>query len=171
MGKAKRGWRLAAAVLAIGALAAPTVRANLMVEAVVSPIGGGGFHYEFAVVNATLADAFLVTLTDAPLDDALITATLTAPAGFLANYDPGLGLIDFIADAAGFFPLGTTAGFAFDSLFGPTANFTLFQAFTESAFPDPAAAGQVSFAAVPAPAGIALWLLGLTGFFTLRKAS
>lgn len=168
MSKAKRDWRLAAAVLALGALAATTARANLSVEAVVSP-SGGGFHYEFSVVNDTLADAFLVTLTDAPLGDALISATLTAPAGFLANYDPGLGLIDFIADAAVFFPLGTTAGFAFDSLFGPAANFTTFQAFTLTGFPTPAAAGQVSFAAVPAPAGIALWLLGLAGFAALRK--
>jgi hypothetical protein len=109
-----------------------------MVDAIVTPTGGGVFHYEFSVTS-DLADLFLVSITDAPPGDPLIAATLTTPVGYLANYDSGLGLLDFIADTAIFFPFGTTSGFAFDSSFSPVANFSLFEAYSLADFPVPIA--------------------------------
>ena len=51
--------------------------------------------------------------------------------GFLGNYDGGSGFIDFLADT-GIFAAGTTVGgFSFESLSGPTANFTTFGALSE----------------------------------------
>lgn len=145
-----------------------------MLDATVSPIGGGAFHYEFSVTNDTVADLFLVTITDAPLGDPLIAATLTAPAGFLASYDSGLGLLDFIADIALFFPPGITSGFAFDSLSSPAANFGLFDAFSLADFPVPIS-GQVNIVQVApvAEPGIgtlfAIALAGLTGVRRLNR--
>jgi hypothetical protein len=126
---------------------------------------GAFFSYDFTVVNDDpLADLFLVTLTDAPFADALIPGSLTAPAGFIASYDGGLGLLDFLADTAIVFPPGDTGLFSFLSTAGPTASFNAFEAHTLSSFPTPAVTGEVDITVIPGqqvPEPGALALLGL----------
>jgi hypothetical protein len=94
------------------AWAVPIVQSN------VTPIGGGLFHFEFSVTNDSIDDIVLVSI-DAPPGDASIGATLLAPLGFLASYDSGLGIIDFL-EGTDLFSVGTTiTGFSFDSNMGP----------------------------------------------------
>jgi len=141
-----------ALLLALSGLGATVFAAPVDVFAVASPLGGGVFHWDFSVINNSVPDLFLVTVVDAPLADPLIDGSLTAPAGFLPNYDGGLGLLDFIADVAIFFPLGETSFFSFDSMSGPGTAFTSFEAFDIQTFPDPVFAGQVNVTQpVPVP--------------------
>jgi hypothetical protein len=152
-------------------MAPAAARADVTVDALVTPLAGGLFHYKFSITNDSLADLFLVTITDAPLGEQRITDTLSAPQGFLASYDPGLGLLDFLGDSTPNFPIGKTDGFAFDSAFGPSVNFTSFEAFTEAIFPDPAATGDVRATivkVVPEPASLLLLAMGLLVYACTR---
>jgi uncharacterized repeat protein (TIGR01451 family) len=87
-------------------LACPGLEATLFVDATVTPTGGT-FRYEFTIQNTGPDDYVLVSLVDGPLDDPLIPLSLTAPNGFLANYDPGLGTVDFLEDADLLAPAGS----------------------------------------------------------------
>lgn len=146
----------ALAVLSAAAAAA----AQLSVDAVVEPLAGS-FRYDFTVHNPGPDDYLLVTILNAPPGDALIPGTLTAPAGFLALYDGGLGLVDFAEDTA-FFAAGTSAGlFRFESQSGPDSFFDVFTALNLAGTPFD---GRVNLTVVPEPgtvaAGAALALLG-----------
>jgi len=111
--------------LMLGTLAA---MADPTVDLTVTPLGGGIFQYQFSVNNSGPQDISIVTITDAPGADPLIPLTLTAPVGFLANYDPGLGLVDFLEGTSSF-QVGTTiSGFGFESATSPDANFLAFEA-------------------------------------------
>lgn len=147
-------------VVALGAwLAANVCHATLMVEATVQPLNGGLFHYEYAITNNTPTDVVLVSILDAPINDMTITSTLTAPVGFLANYDPGLGIVDFL-EATQRFDLGTTvSGFRFDSAFGPAPGlFSAFEAFNTDG---DKLTGTIQTQVVPEPGTLALLTLGL----------
>ena len=117
--------------MAFSALLSTSVcKAALMVEAAVTP-DAPAFHYDLAVINDTPVDVVVVSLIDAPLFDPVIAPSLSAPAGFVTNYDPLLGIVDLIADTAIFGAGFTVDGFAFDSLLGPLDSvFTRFQALT-----------------------------------------
>lgn len=79
------------------------------------------FHYEYSVENTGPEEIVIVSIVGVPLGDPDIGPSLTAPAGFLASYDSGLGIVDFLADA-GLFAAGTTvSGFSFDSFAPPGA--------------------------------------------------
>lgn len=149
-----------ALLTALAVLTAATASAQLSVEAVVEPLAGS-FRYDFTVHNPGPDDYLLVTIFNAPVGDALITSTLTAPAGFLALYDEGLGLLDFLEDTS-FFGAGTSAGlFSFESMFAPDSFFDVFTALNLSGDPFD---GSVNVTVVPEPgtvaAGAALLLLG-----------
>ncbi|MFN0068479.1 MAG: hypothetical protein ACKVYV_12685 [Limisphaerales bacterium] len=154
------GGALAALVLA----AIPAARAQLSVDALVEPLGGS-FRYDFTVNNPGPDDFLLVTIYNAPLGDALMTSTLAAPAGFMAGYDDGLGLVDFVEDSLSF-TAGTSAGFfSFESLSGPSSFFDVFVAL------DPLGrefTGNVNVRIVPEAgtvvAGAALGSLALVAF-------
>jgi hypothetical protein len=118
------------------------------------------FHWDISVVNNSVPDLFLVSLSDAPLFDPLIDLSLTAPTGFLANYDEGLGFVDFLAATVDSFPIGETSVFSFDSLFGPGAAFTSFQAL--GGLPPQGIIGQVQLVAVPEPNPFSTLAMGLT---------
>ena len=104
--------------------------AALNVSAVVSPAGGGLFHYVFTIQNTGPDDVAIVSV-DAPINDTFIDPSLTFPAGFLASYDPLLGFVDFLEDTDLFASGTIVTGFAFDSASGPTAgSFLEFEALT-----------------------------------------
>lgn len=159
--KSGRAVVLALALVA-GLWRAGDASATVMVEATVTPLAGGVFHYDLAVVNASILDLFLVTIVDMPLADPLIDGTLTSPAGFLASYDGGLGFLDLLGDITAEFPLGRTEPFAFDSLAGP-ASFMAFEAFDLAGFPVPAVTGTLTFIIVDVPEAVtaSLFAVGL----------
>lgn len=96
--------------------------AALNVSATVSPAGGGLFHYVFSIQNTGPDDVAIVSI-GAPVNDAYIDPSLTAPSGFISSYDPLLGFMDFLEDTD-LFAAGTLAdGFAFDSASGPAGGF------------------------------------------------
>ena len=99
----------------------------VMVDIIVTP-QIGSFLYEVSVHNDEAEDLAIVTITDAPLGDPLVDPSLTAPAGFFGSYDGGFGFIDLLP-VIDVFPAGlTVSGFSFESLSGPGANFTTFEA-------------------------------------------
>jgi hypothetical protein len=89
---------------------------------------GALFHYDYSVTfDPSDEEIAVLTIVLLPADDSL--TGLTAPVGFLASYDSGLGLLALLPDVASFFPLaGTLSGFAFDSARAEGA--TTFEAFT-----------------------------------------
>ena len=93
------------------------VYADLIVDATVSPILGG-FHFGYSITNNESVDVAIVSIVG-PVGDPLIGPTLTAPNGFLASYDSGLGFIDFLENTSSFLSGTTTSGFGFDSASPP----------------------------------------------------
>ncbi|MGF1526577.1 MAG: hypothetical protein ACFCBW_07285 [Candidatus Competibacterales bacterium] len=156
--------RLALAILAPLCWTANAHAIAIAIDAQVTDLGGGLFNYQLSIDN-DIDDLLLVTLTDAPFADDAIEASLTAPAGFTTSYDSGLGLLDLIAAGIGFFPLGVSEFFSFNSNAGPTSNFTAFEAFGQGDFPLASATGSVDVtpvdADVPIPPAPWLLLLGL----------
>ncbi len=118
--KVSKGLSVAAAGL-IAALQGAPASGALMVDALVTPLGGS-FLYDVTVDNASADDFSLVTL-DAPIADPLIDPSLTAPAGFLALYDDVLGLLDLVEDSALFEAGSIVSGFSFESGAGPDDGF------------------------------------------------
>ena len=155
-------WKVPCAIALVAGttLAWGIARAAIIVDATITPMGGGVFHYEISITNNEAEDVVLVTITDAPLADPLIDPTLTVPAGFLGNYDDGLGFVDFIADTVDFTVGSTISGFSFDSLGSPPTYFTQFQALSVNGtqFEGDITSTVVQ---VPEPAGLALLALGL----------
>jgi hypothetical protein len=148
-----RGAALAAAL----ALLAPPAQA-LMVSAIAEALGGGVFHYSFSVNNDDPDDYAIVSIVDAPTGDPLIDASLITPTGFLASYDGGLGIVDFLADTADFVT-GTTVGpFAFDSTSDPAVNFLTFEALTLTGNP---VSGDVTIIPVPGAGGLIVLAVAL----------
>jgi hypothetical protein len=148
--------------VALCILTAPSLSQALIITAKVAPTGGGLFHYDFSITNDGLEDVVLASIVDAPTGDADIDNTLFAPAGFLASYDSGLGIVDFLSDAD-LFAVGTTKkGFGFDSSSGPTDGF--FDVFTALTINGDELAGQVQQQVIPEPSTIALLALGLSVF-------
>ena len=148
-----------------------TVHATLIVNVIVTPINGGLFNYDFSIINNETEDISIVSITDAPLGDPIIDTTLVAPAGFITNYDPGLGVVDFLEDTE-LFGIGTTEnGFTFASASGPANNFMAFEALTvNGSF----ISGQVQKdirpdAVVPEPGTMILLACGLGCLGLIRK--
>jgi len=153
-------------LLAVG-LSAPSQA--LQIDALVAD-NGGSFHYDISVLNddpiVGLVDVFI---SDVPLGDALITASLTGPTGFATSHDTGLGLIDFLADGAGLFPVGLTESFGFDSLSGPAGAFMSFGALNLDGDLFSGTINTRLVRAVPAPGVLTLFALGL-GILWQRRA-
>lgn len=140
-------------------LTAGLCAATLMVDATVQSLGGGLFHYDYSITN-TMQDVSIVSITDAPTQDVTITNTLAAPTGFLASYDPNLGIVDFLENT-NLFGMGTTVNhFQFDSAFGPDAG--LFSTFTALTTDGLTLTGAVQTQVVPEPGTLVLLALGLS---------
>jgi hypothetical protein len=139
------------------------VAADLDLSLLYTDLGGGIFQYELTVNNQGTEDVSIVSITDAPVGDLLITSSLTAPTGFVGSYDSGLGFIDFLEDTD-LFAAGTThGGFTFQSGFAPGAYFTSFEALTSGG--DPMVGGVTI---IPEPSGLMLFAIGLAGLIAWR---
>lgn len=126
--------------------------ATLTVEATVTPLAGS-FLYEYSIANSGPDDVVLVSIVDAPLGDPLIDPTLTAPVGYLASYDDGLGIVDFLEDT-GLFAIGTaTSGFSFESLAAPAPG--VLRSFEAFEFDGDFLAGDVQTTIIPEPSTLA----------------
>jgi hypothetical protein len=100
-------------------LAALSSEANqITLDAVVTRLPDG-VRYDLVVNNSTLEDLVLISLLDGPLGDDRIGLTLSVPPGFLANYDSGLGIVDFLGDSEVFGAGTLLKGFSFET--SPTA--------------------------------------------------
>jgi uncharacterized repeat protein (TIGR01451 family) len=144
-------------------LAVKASAADLAVDIFFSPLTDGTFQYGVTIRNTGLTDISIVTITDAPPNDSLIGSTLTAPSGFLANYEP-LGFLDFLEDTQ-LFGAGTTwSGFSFQSAVSPQANFSMFEALTSG--------GEIlsgSITIVPEPGTVVLAICGLIALAGARR--
>jgi hypothetical protein len=135
---------------------AASAHADVFIDAIVTPLGSS-FRYEFSISNNEAEDLALVSIVDVPLGDALIGTSLITPTGFLSSYDGGLGIVDFLSDAELFAAGLTLGGFSFESLTGPGAFFTKFEALSLGGT---SFAGAVRSTVVP-DAGSTLAALGL----------
>jgi len=106
----------------------------------------GGYHYEFTIDNTSGPQEVAIITLDAPLGDPLIGGSLTTPAGFLGNYDGGLGLVDFLGDTSLFSAGSITSGFSFDSAGSPPAFFSTFTALDVTGG---VLTGTINFTSVP----------------------
>jgi hypothetical protein len=79
-------------------------------------LSSGLYHYAYSITNNTPDDAFLIDIPVAASPSAI--ENLTAPSGFTAAFDSGLGLVSFLEDSS-FFSSTPESGFSFDSLEGP----------------------------------------------------
>jgi Domain of unknown function (DUF4331) len=154
--------------LAGGALPSAAA-AMLIVEAVVTPVGGS-FEYAVHVDNGLADDVVIVSFVDAPVGDPLIEGTLAAPAGFLASYDDGLGFVDLFEDSA-FFAAGTdVAGFSWTSSAAPGPG--VFESFEALTALGDLVSGSVLVTLVPEPRAellLGIGLLGLALFPAARR--
>lgn len=121
---------LALCVLGGLGLASPPSAAALSVDVLATLQGDGSYLYDVSIVNDGATDVILVSIVDAPVGDATIAATLTAPAGHIASYDGGFGIVDFLEDTSVFAAGTTTPGFSFRSQSAPGPGiFATFEAY------------------------------------------
>lgn len=104
--------RLVLGVL-IGMIAACTAQAQIVINPTVTN-KGSLFHYNYSVANSTGNDLAIITLESLPFGSSTVQ-NLTAPSGFQASFDTGLGLLSFLSDSQLFQSGQTVAGFQFDS--------------------------------------------------------
>ena len=109
---------------ALAALALPTVgNAQIGIKTTVTSVGSL-FHYDYTLTNNTANEIAIFTLEGLPASSNAVL-NLTAPTGFQASFDSGLGLLSFIGDTKFFSPGTTSPDFVFDSPFQPrTSTFT-----------------------------------------------
>ncbi len=115
---------MAASLACCAAITAP---AQVQVAARVTPLTAG-FRYDLSVKNLGPEEVALVSLLDAPFADILLQMSLIAPPGFMASYDDGLGIVDFLGDTQGFLSGITVEGFSFETAAAPDEFFTRFEA-------------------------------------------
>lgn len=105
-----------------------SANASVIVNIDYSPTGTGTFLYSVSITNNTLNDLSIVSIIDAPIGDSLISPSLMSPSGYLASYDGGAGIVDFIEGSSSF-SVGSTFGvFSFESSALPNTAFTMFEA-------------------------------------------
>ncbi len=152
----------------LGTLASTSAHALLIVEATVTP-ATDRFHFDLVIDNTSGDDFSLITLANAPIDDALLAASITGPAGFGVNYDPALGLIDLLEGATPFLSNSRTSGFSFDSATPPSAGF--FSSFHAITTLGDIVTGDVRVVREPVlvPTADTAALLGIAGLLALRR--
>lgn len=143
--------------------------AQVSIDSVVTPMGSQ-FQYDYTV-NNTSSDItfFTVSIVSIPSIDAIDPMSLTAPLGYMINFDSGNGLLTLLADASSFDPLTSVGGFSFKSSFGPGS--TPFEALGLDLSANAVNVSGSTVGLVPEPGTIAfgLALTGAAGFAFYRR--
>ncbi|HZO92119.1 MAG TPA: PEP-CTERM sorting domain-containing protein [Chthonomonadaceae bacterium] len=110
----------------------------------------GLYHYDYSIFNDTAEELAIVSIGVLPGPNTVLNPT--APTGYQASYDSGLGIVDFLPElgAGGFDPGSTVNGFLFDSPIPPGQS--SFSALTASGVP----IMGITQAPVPEPQSLAL---------------
>ena len=152
------GLALLALIVPCAASAAPVTVTST------STANGLLFSYDFTVTNTSLPDLLSVTLTTPSQPNAV--QNLTAPTGFSAFFDAGVGLVDFVSDTLSFTVGSSVSGFALQSPFQLSS--TAFSTLSLDADQNPVVTtGTVSPA--PEPASLGLVGLALLSVFGLQR--
>lgn len=139
--------------------------ASIVVAPTVTPIAGG-YEYAYTITNNTPDDPFLIDIP-VPADPGAIT-NLTAPPGFAAAFDSGLGLVSFLEDTS-FFTSTPQSGFFFDSPDAP--GLATFQATVlSSSTADVYTISGSTIAPVPEPGYLSLCLLPVFAWLLFRRS-
>ena len=138
--------------------------------AVTSSVSGNGplFLYSYTVINSSLPDLLSVTLTTPAQGSAV--QNLTAPSGFSAFFDAGIGLVDFVADTSSFSIGSSISGFTLQSPF--QLGSVPFSALSLDANQNPVVTtGTVSPSAslVPEPSALGLVAVSLLSAFAVYR--
>lgn len=141
----------------------PASAATMAVNVSFTDIGSGIFRYDLIISNTGLTDIPLLSINDAPANEALIGSSLTIPAGFVGNYDP-MGIIDFTEDTTTFIAGNTFPGFSFQSTATPGSAFTNFSGFDNDGAPV-----AVTVTQVPEPSSAFLVMVGLLAGCNTRR--
>jgi hypothetical protein len=136
----------------------------VVVAPTVTPTAGG-YEYAFTITNNTPDDPFIIDIP-VPADPAAIS-DLTAPLGFRAAFDSGLGLVSFLEDSSNFTST-PQSGFSFDSSIAPGV--VPFQATVlSSTSGDLYTISGPTMAPVPEPAHASLWFLPVFAWMLMRR--
>jgi hypothetical protein len=173
----RRNLRLLTLLLGIGALIllpGAAARANHFTVNLTEPVtfDGSLYSYNYAVTNDT-ADSvyYVVSLTVLPMADAIEAGSLVAPEGFQIAFDPGLGIVDLLADERAFDPGFAIPGFQFKSRYAPGTS--TFEALGLAGDDENAVIASGTFVGpvvIPEPGTLALAALP-AGLFVLRLRS
>ena len=103
----------------LAVLAVVPARAQLIINATATPVGGA-FNYSYRVSNQTTTAVSVVTLAGFARTASAVQS-LVAPSGYISFFDAPLGLLSFI-EGSQVFAAGTVSSpFSFTSTFGPGA--------------------------------------------------
>jgi len=102
---------------ALGLLAvAGAARAQILVTPSVT-FASGLYSYDYTIANNSSDDIYDIAINVTPGAGTILD--LTVPTGFLGNYDPGFGIVDFLSDSSVFGAGTALGGFTFESPLPP----------------------------------------------------
>jgi hypothetical protein len=154
------------------ALASSAPAATLTVNALVTPMSGGIFNYDFTFINDCPDDDFGTFTLNAPVRDSILGPSLTVPSGdFQANYASNDGFVDFSSTTfTGFERNMTYSGFSLQTTGDPSSFFTTFEALSNTTFQP--VSGAVTTTVIPEPSSaVLLGAFAFTGFLRRRRHS
>lgn len=102
-------------------------------QVIVSPVvtfSSGLYNYNYTITNNSTDDLFDLSI-HVPAQATAIK-NLSAPAGFISAFDPGLGLVDYLEDTSTFALGVPISGFKFSSPYAPVAGIFDANLFTTS---------------------------------------
>lgn len=134
------------------------------VDIFVTDIGMGVFQYDLTIRNTGMEDISIISINDAPLNESIIGSSLQSPPDFLASYDPGLGVIDFVENTSTFTAGSVNPGFTFQSASAPDVAFQNLSGFTSLG-----ESVTVTTNTVPEPSAALLTAAGILGFIKRRR--
>lgn len=151
----------------MGALACSgTVQGQITLNPTITNLGGGLVSYQYSVSNTSLFDFSAISINVVAAPGAV--QSLTAPTGFSAFFDPGLGQVDFVENTQNFAAGTTVSGFSFISPFAPQMSTFTALRLDGNGNPVTITGSVLAPAPVPEPATVLLLGFGLAGLAALK---